>query len=254
MKLKKLHILSIIAVLEALIILCLSFVFVSHTIAPPKDISSSYAGADLAAFWPEEKLPFAQRNKNYLEKEALYMTFQPSVELVCFGDSITQKFEWADALPGIRVANRGIGSDTTKGMLARVDSVAALSPRVISLMAGINDLVSRTPDETIVSYRALLTALRQQLPDTQIIVTSVLPVSESHVIPAENIIALNTMLKPLCAEFGIIYLDLFSEFADEAGNLRPEYDLDTVHLTAEGYSLWLSKLAPALAASLNLQN
>ena len=39
MKLKKLHILSIIAVLEALIILCLAFVFVSHTIAPPRKTS-----------------------------------------------------------------------------------------------------------------------------------------------------------------------------------------------------------------------
>lgn len=181
------------------------------------------------------------------------MTFQPSVELVCFGDSITRKFEWADALPEIQVANRGIGSDTIEGMLARIDSVAALSPRVISLMAGINDLVSRTPDETIVTYRALLTALRQQLPDAQIIVTSVLPVSESHVIPAENIIALNNMLKPLCEEFGITYLDLFREFADEAGNLRPEYDLDSIHLTVQGYSLWLSKLSPALTASLKQQ-
>lgn len=36
MKLKKLHILSIIAVLEALIILSLAFVFVSHTTAPRK--------------------------------------------------------------------------------------------------------------------------------------------------------------------------------------------------------------------------
>lgn len=172
------------------------------------------------------------------------MTFQPSVDLVCFGDSITQKFEWADALPGIRVANRGIGSDTTEGMLARIDSVAALSPRVISLMAGINDLLSNTPDETIVTYRALLTALRQQLPDTQIIVTSVLPVSESHSIPAENIVALNNLLKPLCEEFGITYLDLFNEFADEFGNLLPVYDLDGVHLTVQGYLLWLSKLSP----------
>lgn len=181
------------------------------------------------------------------------MTFQPSVELVCFGDSITQKFEWADALPEVQVANRGIGSDTIKGMLARIDSVAALSPRVISLMAGINDLVSRSPDETIVTYRALLTALRQQLPDAQIIVTSVLPVSESHVIPAENIIALNNMLKPLCEEFGITYLDLFREFADESGNLLPKYDLDSVHLTTQGYQLWLSKLSPVLTDSLNLQ-
>ena len=174
------------------------------------------------------------------------MTFQPTVDLVCLGDSITQKFEWSDAFPGIQVANRGISSDTTLGMLSRVDSVVALSPRYISLMAGINDLLSCTPEETIVNYRTLLTALRQHLPNTQIIVTSVLPVSKSHSIPAENIIALNGMLKQLCEEFGITYLDLFEEFADEIHNLKPEYAIDLVHLSPQGYALWLSYLIPAL--------
>lgn len=201
--------------------------------------------------WPEEKIPFTQTNSHYQEKEALYMTFHFPADLVFFGDSITQKFEWSDAFPKWRVANRGIGSDTTAGMTARLDSIVALSPRAISLMAGINDLVSHTPEETIESYRILLTALHNQLPDTQVIVTSVLPTSESHVVASVNIISLNTMLKRLCQELDVYYLDVFHDFADDKGNLRPEFDLDGIHLTVQGYLLWLSYLSPELERVIN---
>ena len=63
--------------------------------------------------------------------------------MVFLGDSITQKIEWADFFPGLTVANRGIGYDTTGGALARLDSVIALKPSIVSCMLGINDIAQQ---------------------------------------------------------------------------------------------------------------
>lgn len=145
------------------------------------------------------------------------------------------------------MANRGIGSDTTEGILARLDSVVMLEPKVISLMAGINDLAQgRTPDEIETTYRTLLEELRLRLPNTNVIVISLLPVTASHSIQAADILAVNERLKALCAEERVLYMDLFSAFADENGHLLPEYALDYVHLTPQGYAIWLSYLCQAL--------
>lgn len=206
-----------------------------------------YAEPDLSEpAWSAEKEPF-RSNGWYNEREALFMRFSSGpVDLCCLGDSITQKFEWQDALPGLRAANRGIGSDTTEGIRARLDSVKLLQPSMISLMAGINDLVQRGPEEVTASYALLLDALAKELPDATVIVNSVLPVSDSHPIDNQNVRALNAAIEALCQERGLRYLDLYDGFAGEDGCLKNSLTTDGVHLTPAGYALWLSKLAPAL--------
>lgn len=232
---------------EAAVILCLCLALKTNAIAPPVDVSVL-----TGAVWSKEKQSFAELNPQYQEREALFTRFcDGPVDLCCLGDSITQKFEWQGALSGWTVANRGIGSDTTEGMLARLDSVVMLEPRVISLMAGVNDLsLGRTPEETIETYRALLDEILRYLPDVKIIVNSVLPVTVYNGVNSEDIQALNHLLKDLCEERKIPYLDMFWSFADENGNLLPGYTIDTVHLSPDGFALWLSYLRPAVSAAL----
>ena len=233
---------------EATVILCLCFVFTLKTTAPPRVDTPVLT----SAVWSEEKQSFAESNPYYQEREALFTRFcEGPVDLCCLGDSITQKFEWQGALSGWTVANRGIGSDTTEGMLARLDSVIMLEPRAISLMAGVNDLsLGRTPEEIIETYRALLDEILLYLPDVEIIVNSVLPVTVYNGVNSEDIQALNLLLKDLCKEREIPYLDMFWSFADESGNLLPGYAIDSVHLSPDGFALWLSYLEPAVSAAL----
>ncbi len=208
-------------------------------------LAQLYAEPDLSITqWTPEKKTFADQNSQYRVLEAIYMRFsQGSADLVCLGDSITQKFPWQDAFYDRRVANRGIGSDTTEGILARLDSVVCLKPKTISLMAGINDLsLGRTVEETAESYQRLIRALQAQLPETKLIVSCVLPVTEKGQIAAADIMALNTKLAEICRDAGVVFLDMFQAFANENNALRPEYALDTVHLTVQGYALWLSYL------------
>lgn len=233
------------------VLLLWHIVSVSNTTAPPRWTSLPHYEGPVAEL-PEEKLPFA--HSRYRERETLFMSFHPEeVDLCCLGDSITAKFEWQDALYPLRVANRGIGSDTTAGIAARLDSIAAIHPSVVSLMAGINDLVNSSPDETAGSYAVLLDALDETLPGTTVIVSSVLPVTAAEGIGNDDIRRLNQQLEALCREHEFTYLDIHGAFAGEDGFLRAEYAFDNVHLTAEGYRLWLSYLIPALEGALGLQ-
>lgn len=225
---------------------------------PPEDtlstLSELYAQPDLSdTVWPEEKLPFVQSNSQYDCREAQFMRFpgEPA-DLCCLGDSITQQLEWQDAFPGLRVVNRGIGSDTTAGILARLDSVAATKARSVSIMAGANDAgkADCTPEGVAENFRAILTELHERLPGAALIVNSMLPTSASHPPRSEDIQAINRELKALCEEMGVVYLDMFSDFADENGDLKQEYSLDGIHLTPAGYALWLSYLGPAVSAAL----
>lgn len=198
--------------------------------------------------WGSVKQAVAATNAQYRERESFFSYFYSApTELVCLGDSITQKFEWQDALPQYEVKNRGIGSDTTLGALARLDSIALLKPQIISLMIGINDLAqNRTIDSIEHTYQTLLDNIYELMPDTTIIVTSVLPVTEDHTIRSEDILELNKRIQALCLERGIVYLDLFADFSDENGHLKQAYAMDSVHLSAQGYALWLEHLVRAL--------
>ena len=217
------------------------------------DSSKAYWEPDFSqTVWTEEKKLFAEKNSQYLEREALFMRFGIGpVDLCCIGDSITQKFEWQDIFSGWRVANRGIGSDTTDGALARLDSIIKLSPAVISCMLGINDIsIGRTTDEIVTSYQEILHIIHDELPQTRIIVTSVLPVTEAHSIDNAEVRALNRALEGICELEYVNYLDVYSLFANENGNLKEEYALDNVHLNSIGYSQWLSALVPVVEQEL----
>ena len=245
----------VLCAIEAAALLCLCTVFILHTNAPPPaDILTLYAEPDLSeTVWPEEKEPFAAAGIRYREREAAFMRFPGGpVDLCCMGDSITQQFEWRDAFPGLRVASRGIGGDTTSGILARLDSVAATEPKVISLMAGANDMGEEgwTPEGIAANFCTILVELHSRLPEAKFIVSSMLPTSASHPNRPEDMLAVNAELAVLCEEMDIVYLDMFQAFADENGDLQPAYSLDGIHLTSTGYALWLSYLAPAAVAAL----
>jgi beta-glucosidase len=79
--------------------------------------------------------------------------------VVFLGDSITQG--WGDTMGGsfgeIKVANRGISGDTTRGVLIRMDEdVLALHPRAVVLLIGTNDLEEGADPETIAANLKLL--------------------------------------------------------------------------------------------------
>lgn len=170
-------------------------------------------------------------------------------DILFLGNSITERGEWHELLPGRKVANRGIGGDNTFGVLARLDGVIAQRPKKLFLLIGINDIGRGLPVEVILNnYRSILTKLAQGLPKTKIIVESVLPMNESKLAydylknKADNVKALNEGIKKLASEFDLPYLNLHELFADEHGALKADYTKDGIHLLPEAYVDWVAWL------------
>src|SRR6188474_674971 len=72
--------------------------------------------------------------------------------LVLLGDSITQGWgeDFTAHFPGIKIANRGISGDTSRGVLIRMDDdVLNLRPQAVVLLIGTNDLEEKAEPETI---------------------------------------------------------------------------------------------------------
>lgn len=97
-------------------------------------------------------------------------------EIIFLGDSITERSYFEEVYTGLTVINRGIGSDTTDGVIYRLDEIVESNPEKIFLMIGINDIGNGlTTDEIIENYTEILDYIQEKSPDTKIYIQSVLP-------------------------------------------------------------------------------
>lgn len=172
---------------------------------------------------------------------------EPKGGVVFVGDSITHGAEWNELFGRTALYNRGIGGDTTTGVLARIDSVIALAPERLFLMIGVNDLNSRQ-DGIAERYDRILQVLGERLPSTRVYVQSVLPVTEDWMATDNaSIDALNVEIQSIASRRGLPYIDLHSLFEDETGALRSELTNDGIHLMAEGYAIWRDAIREQVA-------
>ncbi|HWQ62294.1 MAG TPA: GDSL-type esterase/lipase family protein [Negativicutes bacterium] len=185
----------------------------------------------------------------------LYFEIDPSPAhpVVFLGDSITYGGDWPTLFPDSPVENRGIGGDSTRGMLRRLDQVIELKPSQIFLMIGTNDLCyNRKIPDIIVNYRIILGRLRGELPDTRIYIQSVLPFND-EMFPARNlrsnanIAALNVEIRKLAAEYELPYIDLASVFTGPDGRLPAKYTDDGLHLSETAYLMWRDQIKHLIA-------
>lgn len=175
--------------------------------------------------------------------------------IVFLGDSMTDEGDWVKLFPEVPVVNRGIGGDTTHGVLNRLDQIIALKPPKIFLMIGTNDLCyNRLIDDTLNNYDRILATLHRQLPDTQIYIESVLPFND-HIFPSvylrsnKNIAILDIGIKKLAAKYNDSYIDMVDAFSDSTGRLSAEYTIDGLHLNEQGYSIWQAQLKKYVLAN-----
>lgn len=190
------------------------------------------------------------KNWYYEGRMELYdqLNNQPA-DILFLGNSITERGEWAELLPGRKIANRGIGGDNTFGVLARLDGVIKQKPKKIFLLIGINDIGRGLPTEVILSnYRQIVSRLTQSLPETKLIIQSVLPMNEGK-LPydylkgkAAKVKALNEGIVLITTEFNLTYLNLHELFADGKGELKAGYTKDGIHIEPAAYVDWVNWL------------
>ena len=173
---------------------------------------------------------------------------QARTNLIVFvGDSITYECDWAARLGDPQIVNRGVPGDTTRDIIARMDTVADPRARSYFIMAGINDLKRGIPwAETVSNIRKMILILRQTSPDAAIVLQSILPVN-SRVRPfafeTSLVKDVNDELRQIAGEKArVAFLDLYPLFLDEHGRLKKELTRDGLHLNAAGYDVWVELL------------
>ncbi|MEY2724800.1 MAG: hypothetical protein RLZZ458_667, partial [Planctomycetota bacterium] len=111
--------------------------------------------------------------------------------VVFLGDSITQgaNDDFLGLFPGLKIANRGISGDTTRGMLLRLeDDVLTVEPKAIVILAGTNDLEEgAAPDVIAANVQLILAQIAKGRPETPVVLCLVFPSSASKKRPAESI-------------------------------------------------------------------
>lgn len=164
------------------------------------------------------------------------------VDVVFFGDSETAGGNFQKAFPDIKSINLGYIGEDVKGMLRRVETIAAVNPKQVFLMAGINGLQQQTMEDFEFWYAALVDAIRNAVPDAELYIESILPVtSYSDYCDNSKIREANTILQRMAIERNSPYIDVYSAYAHD-GALPDEMSYDGLHLTEEAYSIWYESI------------
>ena len=161
-------------------------------------------------------------------------------DVVILGDSITRGGSWHELFPNSPVRNRGIGGDTTRGVLARLHQVTSGKPSQVFLLIGTNDLTIGESDEAIVNnISTIVDRLATESPETQVFVQSILPRSDGY---RERVETLNDKLR-LAIEDRAEWIELYSLMVDEDGSIADLYSNDELHLHGAGYAVWVDAIA-----------
>ena len=129
------------------------------------------------------------------------------------------------------------------------ESIPLTGAKKIYLMLGINDIALYGLDASIENYKLLMDRILEVVPDAQFYIQSATPIcegAEKGGLTNENLEKYNQMLKGMCEERGLRFVDVASVMRDENGFLPREYCSDPdgmgIHLMDEACKLWLGYL------------
>ena len=180
--------------------------------------------------------------------------------VVFMGDSITENWhfdspEWG--FPGKPYVNRGISGQTTPQMLVRFrQDVIALQPKVVVILAGINDVAENTGPMTPEQTEGNLASMAELAAANHIrvVMCSVLPAFDfpwsPGKTPAPKVLVLNAWIKAYAAEHGHVYVDYHSAMKDSRDGLPATLSYDGVHLYPAGYAVMKPLVEAGIEAAL----
>jgi len=184
------------------------------------------------------------------------------ITAVYMGDSITDFWVSNDStfFAANNYVGRGISGQTTGQMLVRFrQDVINLKPKVVVILAGINDIAQNNGPEKLDDIFGNIASMAElaKANNIKVVISSVLPANKlpwrPAIIPTEKVIQLNAMLKQYAAKNHIVYLDYYSKMADNQKGLPANLAKDGIHPTLEGYKVMEPLAKQAVAKALNGQ-
>jgi lysophospholipase L1-like esterase len=169
-------------------------------------------------------------------------------DVIMLGDSITAGAEWNEYFDKYTVINRGIGGDTSEGVLKRIDEVIRRKPKSVFLLIGINDVAGQREVHGIAENTKKIVSSIQSA-GIKVYIQSVLPVAKEYKgarITAADINSrveeLNGLYRNIGASLGVEFVDIASGMIDPEGYLDSSLTYDNIHLKAVAYQKWIGVL------------
>lgn len=197
-----------------------------------------------------KKIDSSYNNTYYQGRMELFASLKGRKNAIVFlGNSITERGQWHELLPGAVIMNRGIGGDNTFGVLARLDDILKYQPKKIFLLIGINDIGRGLPVEVITAnYKRIVDRIVTASPKTKLYVQSVLPMNDAVLKydylknKKDTILTLNRNIRAIADANRLTYINLHEVFADEKGDLKAAYTMDGIHINPAAYAAWVKYL------------
>jgi lysophospholipase L1-like esterase len=179
--------------------------------------------------------------------------------VVFLGDEITENWGRGQAkfFPGKPYLNRGIKGQTTPQMLVRFrQDVIALKPKVVVILAGMNDIASVSgPITQGMSAENIMSIVElARANNIRVVLASLTPVcdcftKQTTLRPQGKIIGMNGWLREYAAQSGSVYLNYYSAMA-EGRNLKKELTSDGLLPNDAGYEVMAPLAEAAIAQAL----
>jgi len=179
--------------------------------------------------------------------------------VVYMGDSITDFWIYSDStfFATHPYVDRGISGQTTGQMLVRFrEDVINLKPKVVVILAGINDIAENNGPSKLEDVMGNLASMAElaKAANIKVVLSSVLPANafpwRPAIKPAEKVKALNAMIKAYAEKNHFVYLDYYTPMVNDKGGLSPNLAKDGVHPTLEGYKMMEPMAVKAIEAAI----
>jgi lysophospholipase L1-like esterase len=225
---------KLIALLLVFIAILSSIVYIKE-IYLPQSFFGTELRLDLQRYYDSKVLEFEKENAT-IEKG--------SIEVAFIGDSLTDHYDVKRFYEGLVTINRGIAGDNTYGLERRLQvSLYDVQPKVVVLLIGSNNLCGMMDN-----YERILISMRENMPNTHIVIQSVPPMDGILRRWNNGIIAYNNVeVKALAEKYGCEFVDTFTHLLDHDKNvLRAEYTYDGLHFVDAGYEVITAEIRPVL--------
>jgi lysophospholipase L1-like esterase len=205
------------------------------------------------------KVDWPYLNRYHDENAKLGLPAAGEKRVVFMGNSITEG--WKDFSPGFFSGRpyicRGISGQTTPQMLVRFrPDVIALKPKVVVILAGINDIAGNTGPATLEMIEDNIISMAElaKVNGVQVVLCSVLPAYDfpwnPGSFPSDKIILLNKWIKEYVSTNGFFHIDFYSSMVDEKKGLKTELTYDGVHPNEAGYKVMENLAEKVIAKAL----
>lgn len=170
--------------------------------------------------------------------------------VVFLGDSMIERFPltggktWQQRFGS--ALNLGLTGDLTSQVLYRVENglLNGLHPKAIVLEVGTNNIsLSNNAAATVAGIQSCITAIRSRLPDTRVLVCSIMPRSDP--VADAGATAVNALLAHLDNGRSIRFLDTSDYFSSPRARAK-YFRRNNIHMNAHGYEVWGELIAPVL--------